>query len=99
MTRAEVEDLLQSEAVKALITDVAAKAAQTAVKETLTKLGVDHDDPLEMQADFRWVRDFRKTSAEMRNKSLLALIGILVTGSAAAFWLGLKSQILGALIK
>lgn len=93
MTNSEMERL------RAMMKEVAKEAAKEAVEETLTKLGVDHDEPLEMQADFRWVREFRTTSRDMKNKSLLALLGILITGSAAAFWIGFKAQILGAFIK
>lgn len=46
-------------ATKALMEDVADRAARRAVVETLTGLGVDHKNPLETQRDFAALRDFR----------------------------------------
>jgi hypothetical protein len=107
MTQKQIEMLLASDAMKAVLSEIAIRAAETiskktaeaAVLETLTKLGIDHTDPLEMQADFRWVRDFRKSSTDLRSKSILILLGILITGSVAAFWIGLKWEITQFLAK
>jgi hypothetical protein len=100
MTQREIEAMLASEAMKSLLTEIAVRAAEAATKRTaettvnevLTRLGIDHNDPLEMQADFRWVRDFRQTSSDVRSKSIIIILGILITGSTAAFWIGLKWQ-------
>lgn len=42
-----------------MLNDVAEKAAITAVREALTRLGVDHQNPLEVQKDFAALRDIR----------------------------------------
>jgi hypothetical protein len=107
MTEKQIEALMASEAMRKVLTEVAVRvsestskrAAEAAVLETLTKLGIDHTDPLEMQADFRWVRDFRRSSTDLRSKSILILLGILITGSVAAFWIGLKWEITQFLAK
>jgi hypothetical protein len=64
---------------------------RSTVKETLTTLGVDEDDPLEVQRDLAWVRDVRKASASARAKAGTALIGLLVAAVAGACWLGFKT--------
>jgi hypothetical protein len=65
------------------------------VQETFTTLGVAVDDPIEVQKDFQHLREWRQTSESIKSKGILAMAGILVSGLAAAAWLGVK-QILGA---
>ncbi len=68
---------------------------ERSVSETLTKMGVDVDDPLEMQADFLHLREWREATESMKRKGLLTLFGILITGACGLAWLGLKHTILG----
>jgi hypothetical protein len=63
------------------------------VQETLTKIGVDPDDPHEMQKDFHHLREWRKASNEIRNKSILAVVGVLIVGVLGATWLGFKTLV------
>jgi hypothetical protein len=62
------------------------------VNETLTSIGLDHKNPIELQKDFQSLREWRQAMQEVRKKTLITLIGILVTGLAAAIWIGLKSM-------
>jgi hypothetical protein len=62
-----------------------------AVRETLTSIGVDQSDPLEVQRDLAWLRDVRQASRSARGKALAALIGLLVTAAAGALWVGLRA--------
>lgn len=75
--------ILSKEELRGLVRDT--------VRETLTSLGVDEDDPLETQRDLAWLRDVRKASAGARAKAGAALIGLLVTAVAGACWLGLRA--------
>lgn len=50
-------------------------------------------DDDEFQADLIHLRKWRKAVESARNTTFLAVIGLLVSGGAAAFWLGLKSKI------
>lgn len=98
----------------ALIERIAAEAARKAVQDTLTKLGIDHADPLAAQRDFAALREvrqlvespdyqadlmhlrtWRKSMENVRSKGLLTVVGLLVTGLAAAMWLGIKGLIVG----
>lgn len=75
--------LMRADEVRALV--------KSTVKETLVTLGVDEDDPLEVQRDLAWVRDVRKASASARAKAGAALLGLLVTAIGGACWLGIKA--------
>lgn len=61
------------------------------VNETLTKLGVDHDDPHEMQKDFHHLREWRRASSEIRSKSVAAVLTVVIAGGLGALWLGFKT--------
>lgn len=63
------------------------------VDETLTSIGLDHKNPIELQRDFQALREWRQAMQDVRKKTIITLIGILVTGLAAAVWIGLKSML------
>jgi len=65
---------------------------EEAVQDAFTKMGMDVTDPIEMQRDFQHLREWRVAAAAVRKKGLLTLVGIIVAGSAAAFWLGFKAM-------
>lgn len=65
------------------------------VRQTLTELGVEASDPVRMQRDFQWLRDWRETSESVRRKGLLTIIGILVAGTLGALWMGLQHALTG----
>ena len=52
-------------------------------------------DDEEFQRDLAHLRRWRKATEDVRAKTLLAVVGLLVTGAAAAFWIGIKAQLLG----
>lgn len=53
------------------------------VRETLTSLGVDVDNPLEVQRDFASLREHREMFASLRKKVFLAAAAAL---GALAAW-------------
>jgi hypothetical protein len=61
-----------------------------AVSQTLTRLGVDVDDPLEVQKDMQHLRAWRESVATVKRQSLITAIGILVAGALGMLWLGLR---------
>lgn len=61
------------------------------VHETLTELGIDHSEPMEMQKDFQHLREARITMDQVRSRGILTLLGFLITGIVAAIWLGIKT--------
>lgn len=70
---------------------------EEAVNNALTKMGIDVEDPIEMQRDFQHLRDWRIAVAAARTKGFLGIIGLLTAGLVAAFWVGFKTLITGDL--
>ena len=62
-----------------------------AVVDTLMLMGVDAENPIEMQKDFQHLREWRGTVEAVKRRSLLTVAGILATGLVAAVWVGIKS--------
>ncbi len=60
------------------------------VQATLTSIGIDAADPLVMQKDFAWLREWRESAEEVKRKGLVALVTLAVTGIAGAVWVGVK---------
>ncbi len=53
------------------------------VKETLLELGIAHEsqkDAIEMQADFKHLRSWRKAVEAVRRRIVLTVITVLITG-------------------
>lgn len=60
------------------------------VQEAFTRIGVEADDPLEMQRDFAHLRSWREATEEVQRKGLLTIVGLLVTGGFGALVLYFK---------
>ena len=69
------------------------KIVSETVKETLTTIGIQHEDPVEMQRDFTHLRNWRKAVDTARSTSMLTAIGILITGLMGALWLGFQTML------
>lgn len=61
------------------------------VRETLTQLGVDHSDPMQMQQDFAHLRSWRKAVESVQTKSTATLLGLLIAGVVAMLVAGFKA--------
>lgn len=77
---------MTDEQLKALIKESASAAAEEAVKQMFMQLGIDHSNPIEMQADMRYLRDWRTSTATVRRQGLMVAIGIIVTGVLGLIW-------------
>jgi hypothetical protein len=62
------------------------------VEQTLLTLGVDTDDPIELQKDLAHLRAWRESMETVRKQSLITAIGIVLAGGAGLLWLGLKGS-------
>lgn len=67
---------------------------QNTVHATLTQLGIDQENPLEMQRDFQWMRRWRQASESLPKAGIVAVLGVFVTGMCAALWIGFKSLVM-----
>jgi len=66
---------------------------EEAVDNSLTKMGIDTHDPIEMQRDFQHLRDWRIAVKSAQSKGFLTIIGLLTAGIVAALWLGFKAMV------
>ena len=83
--------MVMDQDTKALIEQVASQAAKQAVHEMLVSLGIDLSDPIKVQKDFASIRDFRETMALIKNRGIIASVGLVITGLGTVFYLGLKA--------
>lgn len=75
------------------IQHIASVTAEEAVRKTLLVMGVDVSDPKsiqEMQYDMAHVRRWRKSVETVQRQSLIAAIGVIVSGIAAAIWMAIS---------
>ena len=70
-------------------------AIPATVDETLTKLGIEPTDHREMQEDMIFLRRLRNTSETVKSRSIVVLVGTIITGMIAAVWIGLRSMLSG----
>ena len=63
------------------------------VEETLLTLGVDVEDPLEMQKDFKMMRDLREGVSTIRRSTIKTIIGVVITGALGLLWLGFRGNV------
>jgi hypothetical protein len=73
-----------------LTRDEVDRVVKATVKETLTSMGIDAADPIEMQRDFQALRDWRRASRAIRTRGLMTLVAILTAGLIGAIWVGIK---------
>lgn len=62
-----------------ILDEIATAAARKAVAEAFIKLGIDVNDPIEMQRDMDFVRSIRTTGVAMRQKAFTTMISVVVT--------------------
>jgi len=66
------------------------KIVAETVKETLTRIGIEADDPLEAQKDFQHLRSWRTSTETIKRQSLLTAIGVLTAGVLGIIWMAIK---------
>jgi len=64
------------------------------VHETLTTLGVDAKNPIEMQKDFQHLREWRESMKALRSRSIMIIAATVVSGLLVAVWIGVKDLVL-----
>ncbi|MGB3391030.1 MAG: hypothetical protein WBA88_23965 [Pseudaminobacter sp.] len=62
------------------------------VDQTLTRLGVDTDDPLEFQKDLQHLRAWRESVATVKKQSLLTAVGIITAGICGLIWMAIRGS-------
>ncbi|MEQ1950928.1 hypothetical protein [Mesorhizobium sp. CN2-181] len=62
------------------------------VDETLTKLGVDPNNPLEFQKDMAHIRAWRNSVETVKTQSLTTAIGIITAGIVGLIWMAISKS-------
>lgn len=73
--------------------DDARKIARAVVHETLLTLGADTNNPLDLQADFKFLRAMRTTHEKIGLKVLISIIGLFISATAALVVIGFVAWI------
>jgi hypothetical protein len=68
---------------------------RTTVDETLERLGIEVDEPQEMQQDFVHLRSMRVTMAQVQRRGVLTMIGLTVAALITLLILGVKAWLRG----
>lgn len=63
-----------------------------AVDETLTRMGIDAGEPIEVQKDMQHLRAWRESIATVKRQGIITAIGILTAGIIGAVWLAIKGE-------
>lgn len=76
--------------------DIIEKCIDRGVRKSLKSLGVDVDNPLEMQRDFQHLRDWRNAIRMIRNKGMVTAVGFVIAGTIALLVMGFNIWFRGA---
>ena len=68
------------------------KIVAETVAETLIKLGVDAQNPKEMQADMQHLRAWREASNTVKRQGLMTAVGVLTIGILGLIWMAIKGN-------
>lgn len=66
------------------------RIVEETVEATLIRLGVNADDPIEVQRDMSFLRDWRTSTAAVKRHGLFTAIGVLVVSGIGLIWLAIK---------
>lgn len=66
------------------------KIVAETVDHTLTRLGIDIDDPIELQRDLQHLRDWRLSVSAIKRQGIISAVGVLTIGLLGLIWLGIK---------
>jgi hypothetical protein len=90
---AELDEAKIRQIVQEAVKETVREAVRETIQETLRALGVDADKPFELQQDFAFLRGLREFTAAGRRHLYFVMIGVLVTGLAAAVWSSVISTV------
>lgn len=68
------------------------KVVSEAVSDTLTRLGIEVDDPLKVQRDLQFLRRWRESSETVTLKSIMTAVTLIVTGVLGLIYMKLQGQ-------
>lgn len=92
MTPAEIKDVIREVLAEQRThePDMDAVALKT-IATLLTSFGIEEDDRVELQADFRHLRRWRKSVEQTQTYAFKTIVTVLVTGFLGMVWMGFKA--------
>lgn len=69
------------------ISEISAEVAEKVTMRVLTRLGLDAEEPLELQKDFAHLRAWRTSIDTAKGATIKAAISTLVAGAVGWLWL------------
>lgn len=78
--------MLTEEEARALAKIAAQTAAREVLHELFVALGINTDDPTEMQKDMAFVRNWRLSADAIKRQGIVAAVGVIVVGVLALIW-------------
>ena len=97
LTRKDIEDIVTtcaSTAANEFPTTKIKDAVKDGINDVLKTIGVDVDNPKEMQKDFIFIRDVRQGTEKVKYKVLFTFIGVCMAGTLVALWQGFKDSVI-----
>lgn len=74
----------------ALSHDDITKVVSQAVTQTLVQLGIDSNNPIDMQKDFQHLRQWREAGEEIKKKTRNTVVGIFIVGLVGLIVVGFR---------
>lgn len=62
------------------------------VERTLLTLGVDTDDPIELQRDLQMLRDWRLSVSAIKRQGLVTAVGVITVGALGLLWMAISGK-------
>ena len=62
------------------------------VTETLMRLGIEADDPIEVQKDMQHLRAWRESVNTVKRQSFVTATVVIITGALGLLWLAIKGS-------
>jgi len=75
------------------IDDIADRAATKAVEAYMIKMGIETDEPRDMQQDMIFIRKFRNTCEQAGSKIVMVVIGVLTMGVIGGIVLAVRKSL------
>jgi hypothetical protein len=69
------------------------KIIKETVHDTMITMGMQDADPIEMQKDFQLLREWRKSTDEIKRKGILGLLTLICAGVISLIVIGIKSYL------
>jgi len=66
------------------------KIVAETVEQTLTRMGIEASDPMEVQRDMQHLRSWRTSTETIKRQGILTAVGIVTAGVLGLIWMAVK---------